>query len=70
MCGTTLARPGWHGSSSLVPTPKLWEQLLHELDRPGRTVECVKVPSHVQVSGNKEADKLARAHGPARSVHI
>ena len=39
--------------------PHLWEQLLQELDHVDGIVELVKEPSHVQVSGNEEADKLA-----------
>ena len=46
---------GWQGSSGPVPT-HLWEQLFHKLDR---IVEWVKVPSHTQVSGKEEVDKLA-----------
>ena len=48
---------GWVGSSGLVPNVPLWEQLLTEL--PGRTLHWVKVPSHVTIEDNNEADRLA-----------
>ena len=50
---------GWKGSSGPVSNVALWEALLLELDRPGRTIHWVKVPSHVHKDGNNEADKLA-----------
>ena len=50
---------GCKGFRGPVPNVSLWEQLLLELDTPGRTVLWVKVPSHVHVEGNKEADTLA-----------
>ena len=36
-----------------------WEQLAVKLDKPGRTVEWVKLPSHVGTEGNAQADLLA-----------
>ena len=44
------------GPVSNVP---LWEQLLDELDCTQRTVHWIKVPSHVTIEGNNEADRLA-----------
>ena len=37
----------------------LWEELLVELDKPGGTMEGVKLPSQVGVQGNTQADLLA-----------
>ena len=53
MAGPRLAVGGWQGSSGPGPTLYLWKQLLHELDCKDRTIEWVKFPSHVQVSGNE-----------------
>lgn len=50
---------GWKGSSGPVSNGSLWELLLAELDRPDRTIHWVKVPSHVTIEGNNEADRLA-----------
>ena len=50
---------GWVGSSGPVSNVPLWEQLLAALDENPRTVHWVKVPSHVTVEGNNEADRLA-----------
>ena len=70
---------GWQGSSGPVSNATLWALLLNELNRPGRTVHWVKVPSHVTVEGNNEADRLAeqgrmthpkfpKPHTPARPL--
>ena len=50
---------GWVGSAGLVSNVPLWEALLSELDSPDRLIEWVKVPSHVSITGNEEADSLA-----------
>ena len=50
---------GWVGSSGPVSNVPLWEQLLMELDNNSRTVHWIKVPSHVTIEGNNEADRLA-----------
>ena len=38
---------------------ELWKQLLAELDNPDREIQWIKVPSHVGIVGNEEADALA-----------
>ena len=50
---------GWVGSAGAVSNVPLWEALLSELDLPDRLIERVKVPSHVSITGNEEADSLA-----------
>ena len=50
---------GWTGSSGPVSNVEIWEQLLRELSQPDKTIKWVKVPSHVTVEGNNEADRLA-----------
>ena len=50
---------GWTGSSGPVSNVEIWEQLLSELSQPDKTIKWVKVPSHVTVEGNNEADRLA-----------
>ena len=50
---------GWIGSSGPVSNVPVWEQLLAALDGNPRTVHWVKVPSHVTIEGNNEADRLA-----------
>ena len=50
---------GWIGSCGPVSNVPLWEQLLAALDENPRTVHWVKVPSHVTIEGNNEADRLA-----------
>ena len=50
---------GWKGSCGLVANVSIWDQLLHELDQPGKTIQWVRVPSRVTVEGNNEADRLA-----------
>ena len=50
---------GWHGSSGAISNVSLWEIMLNSLERPGHTVHWVKVPSHVTLQGNNEADRLA-----------
>ena len=37
----------------------VWEDLLHEISKPGCELLCVKVPSRVDVPGNEEADQLS-----------
>ena len=49
----------WKGSSGLVTNTSLWDGLLHEISEPGREVLWVKVPSHIDVPGNEEADRLS-----------
>ena len=53
---------GWVDSSGPVSHEQLWESLLCELDSPDRVIEWVKVPSHVSVFGNEQADALVN-HG-------
>ena len=48
----------WKGSCGPVANVSIWEQLLHELDQPRKTIQWVKVPSHVTVEENNEADRL------------
>ena len=50
---------GWIGSCGPVSNVPLWEQLVAALDENPRTVHWVKVPSHVTIEGNNEADRLA-----------
>mmetsp|Transcript_137378 Transcript_137378/g.238953 ORF Transcript_137378/g.238953 Transcript_137378/m.238953 type:complete len:201 (-) Transcript_137378:319-921(-) len=51
---------GWKNSQGVVVVNiPLWEMLIVELDRPGRIVQWVKIPSHVGIQGNVEADRLA-----------
>ena len=50
---------GWIGSCGPVSNVPLWEQLLAALDENPRTVHWVKVPLHVTIEGNNEADRLA-----------
>ena len=42
-----------------MPHFALWDLLITELDRPLREVQWVKIPSHVGIEGNVEADRLA-----------
>jgi len=51
---------GWKNAKGVVVSnPALWDLLINELDRPGRVVQWVKIPSHVGIEGNTEADRLA-----------
>ena len=50
---------GWVGSSAPVSNVPLWEQLPDQLDCTQRTVHWIKVPLHVTIEGNNEADRLA-----------
>ena len=50
---------GRKGSCGPVANVAIWEELLHELDQPGKTIRWVKVPSHMSVEGNNKADHLA-----------
>jgi len=38
----------------------LWDSLIAELDRQCRIVRWVKIPSHVGIEGNVEADRLVK----------
>ena len=49
----------WVGSRGPHSNMELWKELLPELESSRRTVEWIKVPSHVGIQGNKEADSLA-----------
>ena len=51
---------GWRGSSGKVSCVDLWQTLLPELSNPDREILWVKVPLHVDVPGNEEADRLSR----------
>ena len=57
------------------------EQMLSELEREGREEMWIKVPSHIVVDGNHEADRLATVgpqshhlypfkHAPQKGVHV
>ena len=50
---------GWVGSCGRVGNVRIWEMLLLEPDREEREVVWIKVPSHVTVDGNNEADRPA-----------
>ena len=50
---------GWVGSCGPVSSVPLSDQLLVELDNTNRVVHWAKVPSHVTIDGNNEADHLA-----------
>ena len=51
---------GWkNANGAAVPHFALWDLLITELDRPLREVQWVKIPSHVGIGGNVEADRLA-----------
>mmetsp|Transcript_137376 Transcript_137376/g.238948 ORF Transcript_137376/g.238948 Transcript_137376/m.238948 type:complete len:136 (-) Transcript_137376:522-929(-) len=51
---------GWKNSQGVVVVNiPLWEMLIVELDRPGKVVQWVQIPSHVGTEGNVEADRLA-----------
>ena len=51
---------GWLNSAGTnVPNVALWEELLQELEKQGRTIQWVKVPSHVGIEGNSQIDLLA-----------
>ena len=46
----------WVGPRGPLSNVEFWKDLLHELDSPLRIVKWVKVPSHVGMWGNEEAD--------------
>ena len=50
---------GWVGSCGPVSNVPIWEEVLLELERNERELVWIKVPSHVTVEGNNEADRLA-----------
>ena len=49
----------WVGSNGPLSNVELWKQLLAELDKSDREIQWIKVPSHVGIVGNEEADALA-----------
>ena len=49
----------WVGSKGPLSNVALWKELLTELDSPSRDIKWIKVPSHVGIQGNEEADSLA-----------
>ena len=49
----------WQGSSGCVACIELWEELLQEISQPNREILWVHVPSHVDIPGNEEADRLS-----------
>ena len=51
---------GWVGSCGLVSNIPIWELFLAELEREGRKILWIKVPSHVTITGNNEADRLTK----------
>ena len=50
---------GWVGSCGPVSNVRIWKDLLLKLDTNERELVCIKVPSHVTMEGNNEADRLA-----------
>jgi len=51
---------GWKNTKgAVVPNTALCEAPTDELDRQDRVVESVRIPSHVGIEGNVEADRLA-----------
>ena len=53
---------GWVGSAGTrVSNVTLWEELVVELDKLGRTIVWVEIPSYVGIEGNTQADLLASA---------
>ena len=60
---------GWVGSSGPVSNVSLWEILLCELDGPDREIERAKVPSHVSMQGNQQADSLATFRTGPEATH-
>ena len=50
---------GWTGSSGPVSNVPLWELLLDTLSTHTGSIKFIKVPSHVDILGNNEADRLA-----------
>ena len=50
---------GWKGSSRPVSNVKLWQELLDYLDNTFQRMKWVKVPSHVNVRRNEEANTVA-----------
>ena len=50
---------GWTGSSGPVSNVLLWELLLDTLSAHTGSMKFIKVPSHVDILGNNEADRLA-----------
>ena len=50
---------GWTGSSGPVSNVPLWELLLDTLSAHTGSIKFIKVPSHVDILGNNEADTLA-----------
>ena len=64
----------WRGSSGRVACTELWDNLLHEISKPGQELLWVKVPSHVDAPGNEEADRqsnagsLSHPHCPSKAT--
>ena len=50
---------GWTGSSGPVSNVPLWELLLDTLNAHTGSIKFIEVPSHVDIVGNNEADRLA-----------
>ena len=50
---------GWTASSGSVSNVPLWELLLDTLGTHKGSIKFIKVPSHVDILGNNEADRLA-----------
>ena len=51
---------GWVGSYGLVSNIPIWELFLAEQEREGHENFSIKVPSHVTIGCNNEADHLAK----------
>ena len=50
---------GWRGLSGPVSNVPIWEEILQLLDDTFQEIKWVKVPSHVNVMGNDQANTLA-----------
>ena len=50
---------GWVGSCGLVSNVPIWELFLAELKREGHEFSWIKMPFHVTIGGNNEADRTA-----------
>ena len=63
---------GWRGSSGRVACIELWEELLQDISQRNREILWVKVPSHVDIPSNEEADRLSnvgRMYHPKYPTH-
>ena len=51
---------GWVGSYGLVSNIPIWELFLAEQEREGHENFSIKLPSHITIGCNNEADRLAK----------